>query len=244
MEVIMKKTLLLAGVLLALTASTAMAAGVSVSWGNYCWGDAGSSSNMTWACNSNTNNNIRMTVSFKLDAAMPNFVGAGVYMEGMTESVEVPDWWKMGEVSTGDCRAGLISTASDYSVLAAPNCLNSFGDNTPSGGVGLYSWNGNLTHVNAAWATAAENSLDADVEYFVVQFRISASKTVGTCTGCLIPAIWGLYEVDVATPTTEVHLKDAFTGGNQCLTWQSSTLGCGLVPSRNTTWGQIKSLYR
>ena len=35
----MKKTLLLAGLLLALTASVALAAGVSVSWGNDCWGE-------------------------------------------------------------------------------------------------------------------------------------------------------------------------------------------------------------
>jgi hypothetical protein len=67
---------------------------------------------------------------------------------------------------------------------------------------------------------------------------------VGTCDGCLLPAIWGLKKIDWTTPTTVNTLDLPYDGGNQCLTWQGSTLACGLVPTRNTTWGQVKSLYR
>jgi hypothetical protein len=244
----MKKALLFAGLLLALTASVAMAAGVSVSWKNFCWGEDGSSTNLTWACNTNSNVNIRMTTSFKLDAPMPAFVGVGVYMEGMVEAATVPDWWEMGADPT-DCRTGLMSVSADGSVLAnggADICFDPWaGVGGGGGGLGLYSYDGNRMHVNAAWASATEIPLEANVEYFAIQYRVSGLKTFNSCTGCLIPAIWGLKQITVADPVIEIYLKDAYVGGNQCITWQTSTLPCGdPVPARNTTWGQVKSLYR
>jgi len=241
----MKKTLLFAGLFLALTASVAMAAGVSVSWKNFCWGETGSASNLTWTCATNTNVNIRMTTSFKLDTPMAEFVGVGVYMEGMTEAAAVPDWWKM---SDGDCRSNLVTLSADGSVLGnagADVCFDPW-LGLGGGGIGLYSWENNRMHVNAAYAVPVSVPLAAATEYFAVQFRIAAGKTTGTgsCAGCSIPAIWAFNLLEVAEPLVSTWLDTPYAGGNQCITWQTSTLGCGLVPSRNTTWGQIKSLYR
>jgi hypothetical protein len=246
----MKKALLFAGLLLALTASVAMAAGVGVSWKNFCWGEEGSSTNLTWGCTTNSNVNIRMTCSFKIDADAPMFNGVGVFMEGMVEAPAVPDWWELSNDLASDCRYNLCTVSSDGSVLAnagADVCFDPW-QGTGGGGLGLYSSDGNQMHVNAAWASAVEIPLLANTEYFAVQFRISGSKTVNSCTGCLIPAIWGLTKIDWTTPTT-VNTLDVpyapYPEGNQCLTWQSSTLPCGRpVPARNTTWGQVKSLYR
>ncbi len=244
----MKKTLLLAGLLLAITATAAMAAGVSMSWMNYCWGEDGSTSNLTWACNSNTNSNIRMTCSFKLDTDMPTFAAVGVFLEGMMEAAAVPDWWELGDATTTDCRNGtIISMSTDGSVLAnggADVCFDPW-QGGGLGSLGIYTWDGNLMHLNGVWASGTEIPLTANTEYFAVQFRISGARTVGTCDGCLLPAIWGLKEISVEGFGGDIRpLKDPYAGGNQCLTWQSSTLPCGGVPTRNTTWGQIKSLYR
>jgi len=244
----MKKTLLFAGLILALTASVAMAAGVSVSWKNFCWGEEGSSSNLTWACTTNSNVNIRMTTSFKLDPPMPTFAAVGVYMEGMTEAVAVPDWWKLGDASTGDCRNGLATMSSDGSVLGnagADVCIDPWAG-AGAGSLGLYTWDGNRMHVNGVWALGAAMPLVANTEYFAVQFRIGAAKTVGTCTGCLIPAIWAINTTSVEGFGGDIRPLDMpYAGGNQCLTWQTSTLPCAKpVPARNTTWGQVKSLYR
>jgi hypothetical protein len=58
-------------------------------------------------------------------------------------------------------------------------------------------------------------------------------------------ALWGLTKIGVAMPAATLYLDAPYTNGNQCLSWQTSTLPCAKpVPARNTTWGQVKSLYR
>jgi hypothetical protein len=254
-EAKMRRALLavVAIMLLTLPATAATAAGVSVSWGDACWSDAGAASNLTWACDSDTYTGIRMTCSFKLDAPRPGFAGIDAYMEGMTETSQTPDWWKLGVYSGGhapdDCRKDLITLSADGSFSSA--CVSPW-QGPQGGGIGLYSWDeyyyhhGSM-HVNAAWAMQDTVTLEANVEYFACQFRISASKTVGGCAGCSVPAIWALHHVALYLPyeALPVYLEFPYAGGNQCLTWQSSTLPCARpVPARNTTWGQVKSLYR
>jgi len=244
----MKKALLFAGIILTLTASVAMAAGVSVNWKNACWGEE-PLSNLTWACTTNSNNNIRMTCSFKLDTAMPTFAAVGIYMEGKTEAAAVPDWWKLGkEVETGDCRSTLATLSTDGSVLANGGddvCFDVW-KGQGAGALGLYSWDGNQMHMNGVWAVGSAIPLAANTEYFAVQFRVAGGRTVNSCTGCLTPAIWGLKGISVEGFGGDIRWLDMpYTGGNQCLTWQTSTLECARpVPARNTTWGQVKSLYR
>jgi hypothetical protein len=248
----MKKVLLFAGLLLVLTATVAMAGGVNVSWKNFCWGDEGSINNLTWACASNSNTNIRMTCSFMVDQSRTDFGGAGVYLEGMSSTPAVPDWWKVGDADAQGCRVNGMSSYADYSVLPADIdggvCSFAFGENTPSGGLGAMMWDGNRMHANAAWATAADNTINAGKQYFICQFRVAATATLnGTCTGCSTPVIWALNKVNVGYfgLLDPVTLDTVIPGGNQCLSWQNATLDCGLpVPARNTTWGQVKSLYR
>jgi len=243
------RLVILALLSLTIFATTACAAGFGLSWGNTCWGEDGSKSNLTWACNSNTSQNVRMTCSFKVDKDVPDFNGVGVFMEGMTEAATVPDWWKLSNDNASDCRYNLCTVSADGSVLAnggADVCIDPWAG-TGGGGLGLYSWDTNRTHVNAAWASATEIPLSANTEYFAIQFRISGSKTVGGCAGCSVPMVWMLSKIDWTTPTTVNTLDCDYVGGNQCLRWQSSGLPCGTChpdPVRNTTWGQIKSLYR
>jgi len=240
----MKKALLFAGLLLALTASVAMAAGVSVNWKNACFG-ADPLNDLAWTCASNSNTNIRMTCTFKLDTPMPTFAAVGVYMEGMTQDAAVPNWWKLGDSSTGDCRATYATLSADGSFADGETCSDPWGGQG-YGGLGLYSWNDNVMHMNGVWAVGNAVPLQAGMEYFAVQFRIAANKTVNSCTGCLIPAIWGLKAISVEGFGGDVRYLDGpYADGNQCLSWQHSTLPCTKpVPARNTTWGQVKSLYR
>jgi hypothetical protein len=227
----------------ALTATVASAAGLSVNWGNACWGDA-PRTNLDWACDSDHYTGVRMTCSFKAPTTKSTLVAVDLYMEGMTETATVPDWWKLG---SGDCRSGLVSLSADASVLSGPDC-RSVWQGLSGGGIGLYSWDTNRMHINAVWALADPVEAPAETEVFAAQFVIATGKTVGTgCPGCEIPAVWVLDHILVGylDDALSTVLDSPYDGGNQCLSWQSSSLPRGkLAPTRNTTWGQIKSLYR
>jgi hypothetical protein len=244
MEVTMKKTLLFAGLLLVVTASAAMAAGISVNWGTACWGDA-PVSNLTWACNANNYTGIRMTASFKPAETKTTFVATDLYMEGMVEGASAPDWWQLG---TGGCRAGQVGLINTLG--SATDCQEIW-SLSPSGsgfgGIGLYSTDADRLHINAVWAIGDPVEATAETEIFAATFTVGTSKTVGgACAGCSTGACWALNYIQVGYfgETTATVLDQPYVGGNQVLTWQSSSLNCSIVPARNTTWGQIKSLYR
>jgi type 1 fimbria pilin len=244
----MKKMLLFTALLIALSASAAMAAGVNVSWGNACWADAGHASSLTWACNSNTFSGPvlpRMTCSFQVAQDKTNFVATDIYMEGITDDVGTlcPDWWKLG---AGECRANAVTMSADASVQGCLDLWTAAGGG--GGGIGLYSDDTNRTHLNASWAVADPLAIFAGDENFAVQFRIATTKTVGTgaCAGCLTPMTWALNRIQVAYQLEESEVLDfVIPGGNQCLSWNGGAAPCAPpIPARNTTWGQVKSLYR
>jgi hypothetical protein len=245
----MKKTLLLTGILLALLAPMAHAAGgVNINWGTGCWSDGTPLNDLTFACNRNTGS-ATITCSFAVSADQPNFVGIELDLEGATEDATVPAWWQMGG---GDCRGAAFSSGENFASAPQVGCTDMW-QNQAQGGVAMYGWGplwggNNRTHVLIVYAVAAESPipLTAGVEYYAAQAFISYQKTVGSgaCDGCASPMIWGFYSLKSAELTQYEMLKDVLPGGNQCLTWQTSTLPCGLVPTRNTTWGQVKSLYR
>lgn len=240
----MKKTLLLCGLLLVFAVPVAHAAGANLSWGNTCWGDMGSTNLLTWACDSNTYTGIRMTCSFSVDAAHTDFEGAAVYLSGRSEETSVPDWWRMSDQDPTDCRHGAVTVNADYSVLPQPEdggvCQSPFGDNVPVGGIGAYSWSVDRMSVSAAWATEQLNALEPGHEYFLCQFRISATKTVDGCAGCSIPALWGVDLVNVVYGAGAEFVYANPFENNPYLFWQAEMP----TSARNTTWGQIKSLYR
>jgi hypothetical protein len=245
----MKKTLLLTGILLALLAPTALAAGgLNINWGTGCWTDGTPLNDLAWICNRNTGS-ATITCSFAVSQAQPNFVGIELDLEGATEPGTVPAWWQAGE---GDCRQGVVSTSANF--LAAPQvgCTDMW-QNLASGGLAIYAWGplwggNNRTHILVVYAVPADTPIPllANTEYYAAQVFIGYAKTVGSgaCDGCTSPMIWGFWGMKSAELTQYEMLQEPLSGGNQCLTWQSSTLACGLVPTRNTTWGQVKSLYR
>ena len=244
----MKKTLLLVALFVAASVTVASAAGINVSWGNTCWSDAGHASSLTWACNSNSFTGVRMTCSYAVAVSKTNMVATDLYMEGATNDVgtAVPDWWKLGD---SECRtsSSVVVLSADGS-LGGGACQDLWGG-AGAGGIGLYSDEGNRTHINATWAVPDPIAIDAGVETFAATFRIATTKTTGTgaCAGCDVPLTWALNYIQVAyqgESTSEV-LDQVLPSGNQCVTWQGGAAPCARpLPVRNQTWGQIKSLYR
>ena len=242
-------TVLVAGILLpALSASLASAAGIAASWKDACWGE-NPRQNLTWACDTNANDDIRITCSFMLGEDLPDFVGVHACLVGMTEAAVVPDWWRLGADPATNCRAGLCTVAADGTVLEFGGqdiCLDPW-HGAGAGGIGAYACEDNRMSVDAWWTLTEAVPLEAGLEYFALQVRISAERTVGECGGCLVPAIWALSRMDVRTPTATLTLDRPYMGGYRCLSWQSSMLPCPNDypdPARCSSWGLIKSLYR
>jgi hypothetical protein len=107
--------------------------------------------------------------------------------------------------------------------------------------------------VVVAVAPNAAIAPDSTLEYNFAQIAISNAKSTGTgaCAGCSFPACIRLSQVQLAQPAAAGVSRDVtFTntppgGGSQQVTWQGGVaVDCNIVPSRNRTWGQIKSLYR
>jgi hypothetical protein len=66
-----------------------------------------------------------------------------------------------------------------------------------------------------------------------------------------MPVIWGLSSVILRQSEGDQIMLIAVPWGNQCVHWQDyyGVIGCSMLlgqglPVRNSTWGQIKGLYR
>ncbi len=237
----MHRTVALSALLLLLLASAAVAApGFNLTWGAKCWKDGGTA-NLDFACNTTTGTVGTLTVSFAPAAAHDDFISASIVLEGMSETASVPDWWRLG---TGECRNGSFALVTDFT--AVPTSCTDLWEGGGFGSLGQYLEGGNRIHVYALWVPDYPIPIGAAVEYACAMFTVDGAKTTGAgaCSGCSTPLAWGLDRVELGYlngAPTEILTEPL---QNQCVTWQHSTLGCGTVPVRSMTWGQVKSLYR
>ncbi len=251
----MKKLVLFTGIALALSATAALANGVNVTWGGNCWSDGGGTAVKTFACNTNTGN-ATMCGSFLCDVAHPNFVGIEVVVDGQTSLSTVPDWWQL--FNTGSCRPTSLSTSADFTTAAAIGCTDPW-LGLAQGGVAAWQTAlfpppfplnapaPNVVRLKVAYAVANPSPLSAGVEYYGFKATVNYLKSAGTgaCAGCSAGMAFALNQIKAAENTGPVEFCTvALPGGNQCLTWNGATTPCSAVPAKNTTWGQVKSLYR
>lgn len=144
----------------------------------------------------------------------------------------------------------------------AVNCIDPFQSNAV-GGIGTYTvgaFGPNTIRflVVSAVPPAALGSVAAGVEYFACNVNISNVKTtgLGACAGCLTPACIAVGNINVyssgsSLPALVLTAPANGTDSNYA-TWQGGG-GAGplpggacpaATPTRNSTWGAVKSLYR
>ena len=91
-------------------------------------------------------------------------------------------------------------------------------------------------------------TLDADVAYTAARAVLRTNKTL-TCEGCAIPACLVFNSVLIRRlPGSSVEtltLSNPEVPGLERVRWQGgSGADCQAVPTRRSTWGAVKSLYR
>ena len=241
------KYLVLASCVLVFAAPAAGAGGFNLTWGTGCWRDNPATLS-TFACDSN-DGSVSFTVSFAPDKNLLNFGAIDAWLYLQSDSPELPDWWQLTD--PGGCRQGSLSTSAD--VTATPGgCADPWPGKPIS--FQYVSWRtaafppsqpANRAQLRVYYAIDGPGvALPSGVEYYGFTVTINFAKTVGAgaCGGCSTPVTIVLNPMTLwaRVPNTLSYPLD-----NQCLRWQAGGgTPCSATPTRSSTWGQIKGLYR
>jgi hypothetical protein len=250
-----------------LTAATVASAGpgVNIRW-DHCYGDSGVA-NKSFACDTNLGTE-RLVLSYELPEDLASVSGTEIIVYFRSAAPAFPDWWQFK--NTGSCRQTALSFSMTPPTGSA-NCLD-WSQGAASGGIGAYNSPTFLpageVELSAAVAVppSALQDLVAGTEYFAAMLQISHAKTIGAgaCGGCDAPMCIVLGAIKVTTPVlaNDIVLLDGANGpASQIASWQSATTlnlvnSCHMAcvasfdcvptstPTRNSTWGAVKALYR
>jgi hypothetical protein len=233
----MSRTLCAAGVVGALVwGSPCIAAGF-----NIAWGECGlhGNSNEDFACDTNS--------------GMHDFVVSFVAPQGITSlqyidvvltleidgQATLPEWWQVN-LSAG-CRQQAMNISLDFT---GGSCLDYWASKPH-----LATWvitdpsilGVPRLEVIAYVPEAQASGLIGGAEYYAFRATIDNRHTVGdtTCAGCNLPATIAVRSISLnQTPSLpNFGLTSAADRGE--IRWQGSS-----VPTRTSTWGLVKSLYR
>jgi hypothetical protein len=249
----MKKTLLMAGALLALTAGIASAqGGINLSWTDCSSAGAGS---RTFACTANGSVGAlygSVTPPTQLDQLNGEESEAII----QTNQAALSNWWHLEAASAGPpptpagCRAGALVFSMDFTGNSGP-CTDPWGG---QGFGGLDYQPGYLApnhgRLRTAGAIAGSTVMTPDQEWYIWKVTILGSKSVGTgsCAGCTD----GACIVFVSQKLTEPLGVGDYVVTNpmlrQYVTFQAGGTLAGqcpaATPTQSRTWGSVKSLYR
>jgi len=234
-----------------LTASAAMADGVSLRWSN-CIGDAGVV-NRTSACTSNLGNAGTAVGTFTLSADAVGVTGIELIIDVITADATMPAWWQQATASFGGpaCRTGAITVNPTISGTAA-NCFD-WASGAAAGGLASYKPNApigtNTARILAGFAVPAASAptIPANTEMFAFNMVMTNAKTTGTgsCAGCTSNACIVFNNIKMALGTTAgPNFGTPDVAGSNVITWQGTGANCAAVPTRNATWSGVKALYR
>jgi len=95
--------------------------------------------------------------------------------------------------------------------------------------------------------TTAVASMAAGSNQYAFTLNIDASDGAGgppTCAGCGDGVAIVLNEVDIASTTNPIQVETAPGLRSNCATANGATGVCAATPTRNKSWGSVKSLYR
>ena len=227
-------------------AHNAHAAGLSIGWLNCrALGGAGVD-NQLFGCSSEIND-LPLQAAFVLSSPVDSVIAFELVIDVDVADVSLPPWWRM---DPGQCRAGGWSA----DVLAPASCDDPW---QGAGVAAVQGWlagtpGGSPRHGRLLVAAAAIPgtfvTLDADVAYTAARAVLRTNKTL-TCEGCAIPACLVFNSLLIRRlPGSSVEtltLSNPEVPGLERVRWQGgSGADCQAVPTRRSTWGAVKSLYR
>jgi len=246
-------TTVLVSMFVASSAFAQVGSGIRCSWST-CYGD-GAITNKNFACNSNSGSNV-IVCSFSPTLTNNGTTnGNATVVDFQSQSSPLPQWWNTNVATTNTlpntgCRGVAITVNATISPSAV-NCLDEFNGGETIGLGGYFITATNRARIKIAGAVPQNNlaSTSPGNEYFACNLVFSNAKTVGTgsCAGCTDPVCVVLQSIEITAGggVLDEKLGNPIGAGQNIITWQGTpTGGCASVPTRNRTWGSIKSLYR
>ena len=216
---------------------------------NLSWNDCGASGTMTraFACDTNAGSH-SLVASFVSGVDMDHLVGmAGVIDLCSMQSV-LPSWWQM--YVPGSCRPAAISASFDFTASSG-NCAD-YWRGQAAGGMDYtigHAWEVNAARIRTVCAipSTAIAHLDGATEYYAFRITIRNDRTVGpdACAGCSGEVCIVLNSIELSQLAGYGDYKITTSLLRYQALWQGMVVGCPfIVPTRTTTWGQVKSMYR
>jgi len=265
----MKKLLFLCLALLVVPASAAFAQ-IDMTWDNCILadeinGEAPAAANKSFVCTGTLTRNYRIHGSYKSPVGIPDFFAMDISMDLQMDppGTQVQPFYQY----EGCASAGLAFSVDKSTVGPLGDGVGCSLLQTLWGDIGEHAgfaaiigvtpeFGGAGRRINAAVARASVNPtpLTAGTNYYGFHLRMTQTTALRTnCAGCTAPAVlvWNqatLYGVSGQTVTLAGPSNKGLgtsSANSYCAMINSANLAtCQATPTRNTTWGRLKTIYR
>jgi hypothetical protein len=219
------------------------------------WSDCGTGSlavrNLDFSCDRNSD-----TLDLHIGFVPPQTTGADVIGVEVVIDIQIAQdtlvsWWQL-DLFDG-CRSGALRVDAG---VDPGGCAEPWGDiataevqdyvpGEPRGGAQA------RIKVVSGVPVSRARTLSRDTLYAAARLRIATTRTTGPdlCPGCNIPVCLVLNSVLIrrlpGAPGGDLFVDTPGAGSANRVTYQGGAgADCALVPTRPTSWGAIKSLYR
>jgi hypothetical protein len=234
----MKRTILLTGALLALTASltSAQVGGLTIAYTN-CYQNGGATAYVP-SCPLPASSFTYLVGTFRPGSAYPNFTSYRAFIDIHSQDGSLPNFW------SATCGGLAVSvqnnyTAGSHATLCPPAAAEVVGGNQNSDLL-AYTSNATIATIDLAVGRSQVMNLN-DQHYHIFRINIAEDDRAG-CTGCGETVCIVFRELTIETdPVTPPRVLTAPDPVKE-ISWRNS---CPIVDSaQNKSWGQIKALYR
>ncbi len=261
----MRHALRLFTILVLLAPGGARAGGLNFAW-DQCYPEGGTYFKC-FACDTDLGYH-SVVGSFAVSDSLPDFIGLGALVDGISTSAELPAWWQV--FNAGSCRQAGLSVSFDFYERPQTSCRDPWGA-VAIGGISSYRTAlfpppaplnvpaADAFRLKLAGQLAEPVALAPGVEYYAFELRVRNVKSTGAsaCAGCGTGVCLLLGEIRVSRASGAYGEVITTPLENMVVTWQSASYAWGCpggaicdasarcpVPARGHTWGTIKALYR
>lgn len=251
----MRKACAVFALLITFAASTAQAAGggVCLRW-DKCYGETGAATNANFACDTDAGSRV-LVGSFFSPSALSQVTRVSAVVDMASSSASLPAWWAFNSCRSGSLGVNATADVSnllceDWSAGQGSASLISFKVDTHGPNTARISLTATVPDA------ASAQPLAAFLSYFAFNITIDNTSTTGAgaCAGCSTPVCIVLNQISVlhSGPAPLTMTNPANGTDSHYVTWQGggapivgAVTGCpAATPTRNASWGAVKSLYR